>query len=127
MHTDTDTDTVKPRRTRTRNAEAYKRQWCACCGAELPRYDGRGRPARYCSPETGRPCVALTKALASVAALADKAAVTIPSAKRETWLRGFVGSCRQIVQDATLTVAKANGDGARAARVGRVDPKGFEG
>ena len=118
--------TPSPKR-RTRNPEAYGRRWCGCCGSELPPYGGRGRPSVYCDPKTGRPCAEIPKVLASLTALVDKAIVSIPSGKRETFHRGFLGSLRQIAQDVTLTVAVANGDRARAARVGSKDPAGFDG
>lgn len=112
----------------SRNPHAYDRKTCATCGAELPRYAGRGRPSRYCDAEaTGRPCVQIPKAIASLRALLDKGAATVPANKRETYLRGLRGTLRQLSQDLTLTVAVADGDTQRAAAVGKEDPIGFGG
>ncbi len=112
----------------SRNPAAYARQTCATCGAELPRYAGRGRPSRYCDAETtGRPCAAVPKAIATLRAHMDKVAATIPANKRETYLRGMRGTLRQLSQDLTLTVAQLDGDTSRAAAVGKQDPEGFFG
>ena len=112
----------------TRNPQAYERHTCATCGAELPRYAGRGRPARYCDAETtGRPCAQIPKAIASLRALMDKGAASVAPNKREAYLRGLRGTLRQLSQDLTLTVAQIDGDTSRAAAVGTRDPEGFYG
>lgn len=112
----------------TRNPHAYDRKTCATCGAELPRYAGRGRPARYCDAEaTGRPCAAIPKAFAALRALLDKGAATVAPNKRETYLRGSRGTLRQLSEDLTLTIAMIEGARDRAAAVGTQDPPGFYG
>lgn len=111
----------------TRNPHAYARSWCGVCGTELPRYTGAGRPRRYCDPSTGRPCKDHVVLVSRLAASFDKIAANTSSAKRETFLRGSRGTLRQMVEDLTLTIARLQGDDARAARVGDDIPVGFEG
>lgn len=106
----------------TSTDDRLPRRWCQVCGCELPpQARGAGRPRLYCPADTGRPCAALVKTLATLRAQTEAVLHNSPSTHREGALRNIRGSMRILAQDLAITAAQLDGSPTRAALVG--DPK----